>query len=84
MGNPSAGRLRRWSLYFAVVNRVHSRLSPTQPFSERLPTYNQQRLSTFFRVFRVQFFALFYGIIALTISLQGPFSPRVFSHLRQK
>jgi hypothetical protein len=23
---------------FTVVNRVHSRLSPTQPFSKRLPT----------------------------------------------
>jgi hypothetical protein len=25
-----------------------------------------------------------YGIIAITISLQGPFSPRVFSQRRQK
>ncbi|MDR1141983.1 MAG: hypothetical protein LBL62_09845, partial [Planctomycetaceae bacterium] len=26
---------------FAVVNLVHCRLSPTQPFSERLPTYKR-------------------------------------------
>ncbi|MDR1269878.1 MAG: hypothetical protein LBK82_10165 [Planctomycetaceae bacterium] len=25
MGNPSAGRLRRWSLYFAVVHLIHCR-----------------------------------------------------------
>ncbi|MDR1270710.1 MAG: hypothetical protein LBK82_14410 [Planctomycetaceae bacterium] len=29
------------TLHFAVVNLVHSRLSPTQPFSERLPTSQQ-------------------------------------------
>ncbi|MDR1269450.1 MAG: hypothetical protein LBK82_07985 [Planctomycetaceae bacterium] len=28
----------RKAISFAVVNLVHSRLSPTQPFSERLPT----------------------------------------------
>ncbi|MDR1268331.1 MAG: hypothetical protein LBK82_02290 [Planctomycetaceae bacterium] len=32
---------RRLSHNFAVVNLVHSRLTPTQPFSERLPTYKK-------------------------------------------
>jgi hypothetical protein len=37
---------KRKAIQIAVVNRVHSRLSPTQPFSERLPTF-EVRLSTF-------------------------------------
>ncbi|MDR1269007.1 MAG: hypothetical protein LBK82_05740 [Planctomycetaceae bacterium] len=41
MGNPPAERLRRLSLHFAVINLVHSRLSPTRPFSERSPTYKR-------------------------------------------
>ncbi|MDR1271055.1 MAG: hypothetical protein LBK82_16195 [Planctomycetaceae bacterium] len=40
VGNPPAGRLRRLSHHFAVVNLVHCRLSPTQPFSKRLPTHS--------------------------------------------
>ncbi|MDR1268858.1 MAG: hypothetical protein LBK82_04985, partial [Planctomycetaceae bacterium] len=38
VGDPFAERSRRLSHNFAVVNLVHSRLSPTQPFSERLLT----------------------------------------------
>ncbi|MDR1270413.1 MAG: hypothetical protein LBK82_12900 [Planctomycetaceae bacterium] len=30
---------KRKAISFAVVNLVHCRLSPTQPFSERLPTF---------------------------------------------
>ncbi|MDR1270341.1 MAG: hypothetical protein LBK82_12535 [Planctomycetaceae bacterium] len=29
---------KRKAIPFAVVNQVHSRLSPTRPFSERSPT----------------------------------------------
>ncbi|MDR1268288.1 MAG: hypothetical protein LBK82_02075 [Planctomycetaceae bacterium] len=39
MGDPFAEGSRRLSHHFAGVNLVHSRLSPTQPFSERLPTF---------------------------------------------
>ncbi|MDR1268089.1 MAG: hypothetical protein LBK82_01060 [Planctomycetaceae bacterium] len=47
MGDPFAEGSRRLSLLltpkrkatqFAIVNPVHCRLSPTQPFSKRLPT----------------------------------------------
>ncbi|MDR1270626.1 MAG: hypothetical protein LBK82_13980 [Planctomycetaceae bacterium] len=38
MGNPPAGRLRRLSHNFAVINLVHCRLPPTRPFSKRSPT----------------------------------------------
>jgi hypothetical protein len=34
-----AKRSRRLSPHFAVVNLIPCRLPPTQPFSERLPTY---------------------------------------------
>ncbi|MDR1267981.1 MAG: hypothetical protein LBK82_00510 [Planctomycetaceae bacterium] len=38
MGDPFAEGSRRLSHHFAVVNLIHSRLTPTQPFSERSPT----------------------------------------------
>ncbi|MDR1268640.1 MAG: hypothetical protein LBK82_03865, partial [Planctomycetaceae bacterium] len=41
----TAGRSRRLSLHFAVINLVQSRLSPTRLFSERSPTY--KRLLTY-------------------------------------
>ncbi|MDR1268739.1 MAG: hypothetical protein LBK82_04375 [Planctomycetaceae bacterium] len=37
---------KRKAIQIAVVNLIHSRLSPTQPFSERLPTF-YKRLPTF-------------------------------------
>ncbi|MDR1268136.1 MAG: hypothetical protein LBK82_01295 [Planctomycetaceae bacterium] len=30
---------KRKAIQFAIVNLIHCRLSPTQPFSERLPTF---------------------------------------------
>ncbi|MDR1267887.1 MAG: hypothetical protein LBK82_00025 [Planctomycetaceae bacterium] len=47
MGDPPAGRLRRLSLkltlkrkviQIAAVNLIHSRLTPTRPFSKMSPT----------------------------------------------
>ncbi|MDR1268839.1 MAG: hypothetical protein LBK82_04890 [Planctomycetaceae bacterium] len=47
MGDPPAGRSRRlsftrlqngWQYHLPSLNLVHSRLTSTQPFSERLPT----------------------------------------------
>ncbi|MDR1269032.1 MAG: hypothetical protein LBK82_05875 [Planctomycetaceae bacterium] len=38
MGDPFAERSRRLSHHFAVINLIHCRLSPTQPFNKRLPT----------------------------------------------
>ncbi|MDR1270077.1 MAG: hypothetical protein LBK82_11190 [Planctomycetaceae bacterium] len=32
---------KRLAIQFAVVNLIHCRLTPTQPFSERLPTYKK-------------------------------------------
>ncbi|MDR1270125.1 MAG: hypothetical protein LBK82_11430 [Planctomycetaceae bacterium] len=39
---------KRKAIQFAIVNLVHCRLLPTQPFSERLPTY--KRLLTYKRL----------------------------------
>ncbi|MDR1269275.1 MAG: hypothetical protein LBK82_07100 [Planctomycetaceae bacterium] len=41
MGDPFAEGSRRLSHNFAVVNLIHSRLSPTRPFSERSPTFGE-------------------------------------------
>ncbi|MDR1268347.1 MAG: hypothetical protein LBK82_02370 [Planctomycetaceae bacterium] len=38
VGDPPAGRSRRLSPNFAVVSLVPCRLTPTQPFSEGVPT----------------------------------------------